>query len=483
MTYKTLSELKNDLHSKKISSVELTQLFLDRIKQFDPLLNSFITVTEEQALKIAKRADDQLAKGNTQPLTGIPIAQKDIFCTQGIKTSCGSKMLDNFISPYDATVVTRLKEAGTVLLGKTNMDEFAMGSSNENSYYGPVKNPWDLTAVPGGSSGGSAAAIAAYLTPAATGTDTGGSIRQPAALCGITGIKPTYGRVSRYGMIAFASSLDQGGPMAKTAEDVALLLNAMAGFDERDSTSVNHPVPDYTATLNNPLQGLRIGLPKEYFDESLDKEIAKTIQEAIKEYEKLGAKIVEISLPNTALSIPAYYVIAPAECSSNLARYDGVRFGYRCKNPSDLEDFYKRSRSEGFGNEVKRRIIIGTYALSAGYYDAYYLKAQKIRALICNDFKEAFKQVDVILSPTSPTPAFKLGEKISDPVSMYLSDIYTIAVNLAGLPGMSIPVGFINGLPIGLQLVGNYFEEARLLNTAHIYQKATNWHTHTPEGF
>lgn len=389
-------------------------------------------------------------------------------------------MLDNFISPYDATVVEKLNAAGTVMLGKTNMDEFAMGSSNENSYYGPVKNPWDLERVPGGSSGGSAAAVAAYLTPAATATDTGGSIRQPASLCGITGLKPTYGRVSRYGMIAFASSLDQGGIMTSTAEDAAILLNAMAGFDERDSTSVNLPVPDYTSTLNDSLQGLRIGLPKEFFNAGLNSDIEKAIQAAIKEYEKMGATLHEVSLPNMALSIPAYYVIAPAECSSNLARFDGVRYGYRCANPRDLDDLYKRSRSEGFGNEVKRRIMIGTYALSAGYYDAYYLKALKIRELIRQDFTEAFKKVDILLGPTSPEIAFKLGEKTDDPVSMYLCDIYTIAVNLAGLPGISIPTGFVQGLPIGLQLISNLFEEARLLNTAHCYQRVTDWHTKTP---
>jgi aspartyl-tRNA(Asn)/glutamyl-tRNA(Gln) amidotransferase subunit A len=483
MEHKTIATLVNDLQSKKISSVELTKFFLDRIKQHDPQLNSFITVAAENALNDAKIADELLAKGSANRLTGIPMAQKDIFCTQGIKTTCGSKILENFIAPYNATSYQRFKEAGTVLLGKTNMDEFAMGSSNENSHYGPVKNPWDLSRVPGGSSGGSAAAVAAYLTPAATGTDTGGSIRQPAALCGITGLKPTYGRVSRYGMIAFASSLDQGGLFAKTAEDIALLLSAMAGFDEKDSTSVDKPVPDYTATLNDSIKGARIGLPKEYFNQGLDPEIAKAIQAAVKEYEKLGAKIIDISLPNTELSIPAYYVIAPAECSSNLARYDGVRFGYRCKNPRDLEDLYKRTRSEGFGNEVKRRIMIGTYALSTGYYDAYYLKAQKIRCLIRNDFTEAFKKVDVILSPTSPTPAFKLGEKVSDPISMYLSDIYTIAVNLAGLAGMSVPAGFVNGLPVGMQLIGNYFEEAKLLTIAHAYQKVTEWHTHIPKGF
>ncbi len=483
MSYKTIAELSKELNTKKISSVELTKSFLDRIEKFDKKLNSFITVTTDIALQQAKQADEKLAKGKGGPLTGIPIAQKDIFCTQGIKTSCGSKILDNFISPYNATTVERFNAADTVLLGKTNMDEFAMGSSNENSYYGPVKNPWDLERVPGGSSGGSAAAVAAYLTPAATGTDTGGSIRQPASLSGISGIKPTYGRVSRYGMIAFASSLDQGGILARSTEDLALLLNVMAGFDERDSTSVNAPVPDYALTLNDSLKGLRIGLPKEYFNAGLDNEIAKIIHTAVKEYEKLGATVKEISLPNSPLSIPAYYIVAPAECSSNLARFDGVRYGYRCKNPKDLEDLYKRSRSEGFGNEVKRRIMIGTYALSAGYYDAYYLKALKIRGLIRNDFVEAFKNVDVIMGPTSPTTAFKLGEKTSDPVSMYLSDIYTIAVNLAGLPGMSIPAGFANGLPVGMQLIGNYFSEARLLNIAHSYQKITDWHKQAPKGF
>jgi len=483
MLNKSIAELSRELQTKKISSTELTQFFLARIKQFDSKLNSFITVTEEHALQAAQAADVQLAQHKGNVLTGIPIAQKDIFCTQGIKTSCGSKMLDNFISPYDATVVKRFNAAGMVMLGKTNMDEFAMGSSNENSHYGPVKNPWNLAYVPGGSSGGSAAAVAAYLAPAATGTDTGGSIRQPAALCGISGIKPTYGRVSRYGMIAFASSLDQGGLFAKTAEDLAFLLNVMAGFDENDSTSATQPVPDYTASLNDSLQGLRIGLPKEFFSSALDKDIANAMQAAIKEYEKLGATVHEISLPNTSLSIPAYYVIAPAECSSNLARFDGVRYGHRCKNPQDLEDLYKRSRSEGFGKEVTRRIMIGTYALSAGYFDAYYIKAQKIRRLVRQDFDDAFKKVDVILGPTTPTPAFKLGEKTSDPLSMYLSDIYTIAVNLAGLPGMSIPAGFTQGLPIGMQLIGHSFTEARLLNAAHCYQKATDWHTKTPEGF
>ena len=483
MHRKTIAELSRELSAKKISSLELTQLFLERIKQHDQKLNSFITVTEDAALQTAKMADEKRKQGQAGPLTGIPFAHKDIFCTDGVKTSCGSKMLDNFLAPYDATVVRNLKAAGTVMLGKTNMDEFAMGSSNENSYYGPVRNPWNLEYVPGGSSGGSAAAVAACLVPGATGTDTGGSIRQPAALCNITGLKPTYGRISRYGMIAFASSLDQGGPFAKTVEDVAMLLTAMAGFDERDSTSINEPVPDYTTTLNNPIKGIRIGLPKEYFSNGLSNEVAKVIEAAIKEYEKLGAIVQEISLPNTSLSVPAYYVIAPAECSSNLARYDGVRYGYRCKNPADLQDLYKRTRSEGFGSEVKRRIMIGTYALSAGYYDAYYLKAQKARRLIRNDFVEAFKNVDVILSPTSPTPAFKLGEKVSDPVSMYLSDIYTIAVNLAGLPGISVPAGFVNGLPIGMQLIGNLFGEAKLLNIAHAYQTVTDWHQQIPEGF
>ncbi len=483
MHNKTIAQLANELSTNRISSVELTQLFLDRINRLDNTLNSFITITTEKALQEAAKADSLRAAGNTNPLLGIPLAQKDIFCTQGIKTSCGSRMLDNFIAPYDATSVIQLQQAGTVLLGKTNMDEFAMGSSNENSYYGPVKNPWDTRCVPGGSSGGSAAAVAARLTPAATATDTGGSIRQPAALCGITGLKPTYGRISRYGMIAFASSLDQAGTMTKTAEDAAILLNAMAGFDERDSTSVNTPVPDYTASLNDSLQGLRIGMPKEFFGEGLNSDIAEAIQAAMKEYENLGAKLIDIELPNTGLSIPAYYVIAPAECSSNLARYDGVRYGYRCKNPVNLEDLYKRSRSEGFGKEVKRRIMIGTYVLSAGFYDAYYLKAQKIRHLISQDFAEAFKKVDIIIGPTTPSPAFAIGEKSNDPVSMYLSDIYTIAVNLAGLPGVSIPVGFTKNLPIGMQLIGPLFSEARLLNAAHRYQKITDWHAKTPEEF
>lgn len=483
MHSKTITELSHALEAKDISSVELTQHFLERIKRFDTQLNSFITITEEHAIQAAEKADALRAQGKATALTGIPIAQKDIFCTDSIKTTCGSKMLDNFIAPYDATVVKKLNEAGMVMLGKTNMDEFAMGSSSETSYYGPVKNPWNTAYVPGGSSGGSAAAVAAQLVPAATGTDTGGSIRQPASLCGITGIKPTYGRVSRYGMIAYASSLDQGGPMAKTVEDTALLLRAMAGFDERDSTSIDTPVPDYLATLNDSIKGVRIGLPKEYFLAGLDSQVAASIEAAVKEYEKLGAVIQEISLPHTDLSVPTYYVIAPAECSSNLARYDGVRYGYRCSDPSDLQDLYMRSRSEGFSNEVKRRIMVGTYVLSSGYYDAYYLKAQKVRRLIRDDFTKGFQKVDVILCPTSPTLPFKMGDKTNDPISMYLSDIYTIAVNLAGLPGISLPAGFANHLPIGMQLIGPLFGEAKLLNIAHWYQKVTDWHTRTPEGF
>jgi len=483
MHNKTLAQLSQALHAKEISSVELTQHFLNRISRFDEQLNSFITVTSERALEQARAADQRLQNGNASFLTGIPLAQKDIFCTLGVKTSCGSKMLDNFISPYNATTVEKLDAAGMVMLGKTNMDEFAMGSSNETSFYGTVKNPWDLKAVPGGSSGGSAAAVAARLAPVATGTDTGGSIRQPAALCGITGIKPTYGRVSRYGMIAFASSLDQGGPMTRNAEDAAHLLKEMAGFDVRDSTSVDSPVPDYVSSLNDSLEGLRIGLPKEFFSKDLNSEMAQTLETAIKELEKLGAIVKEVSLPNSHLAIPVYYVVAPAECSSNLSRFDGVRFGYRCENPKDLSDLYKRSRGEGFGSEVKRRIMIGTYALSAGYYDAYYLKAQQIRRLISEDYKKAFEEVDIIAAPTSPTPAFNLGEKTDDPVTMYLSDIYTIAVNLAGIPALSMPAGFINQRPVGLQLMGNYFSEAKLLNVAHRFQKETDWHLQTPNGF
>ena len=483
MFEKTISELSAGLRAGEFSSVELTQAYLDRIERLDGDINSYITVDANSALATAAEADRKIQAGDASPLTGIPIAHKDIFCTDGVKTSCGSRMLESFIAPYDATVVTRLKQAGVVMLGKTNMDEFAMGSSNETSWYGPVKNPWDLERVPGGSSGGSAASVAARLAVASTGTDTGGSIRQPAALCGITGLKPTYGRVSRYGMIAFASSLDQAGTMTRSAEDSALLLQAMAGFDSHDSTSVDEPVPDYSASLNDDLTGLKIGLPKEYFSEGLDPKIAKSIEAAIEAYKKLGASLVEISLPNTHLAVPTYYVVAPAECSSNLSRFDGVRFGHRCKDPKDLEDLYKRSRGEGFGDEVKRRILMGAYVLSAGYYDAYYLQAQKIRHLISDDFIRAFKEVDVIMGPTTPDAPFKLGEKADDPVTMYLSDIYTIAVNLAGLPGISIPVGPVNGLPAGLQIIGNYFTEAKLLNVAHRFQQQTGWHRLIPEGY
>ena len=483
MHEKTIAQLSAGLAAGEFSSEELTRAFLARIEQFNPGLNAFITVTAEPALAQARAADARRRRGEAGPLTGVPFAHKDIFCTNGVRTSCGSRMLDRFIAPYDATVVEKLNAAGVVMLGKTNMDEFAMGSSNENSFYGPVRNPWDPDAVPGGSSGGSAAAVAARLTPGATGTDTGGSIRQPAALCGITGIKPTYGRVSRWGMIAYASSLDQGGPMARTAEDCALLLGAMAGFDPRDSTCVDRPVPDYVALLDRPLNGLKIGLPKEYFGEGLDGEVARVVEAAIAEYRKLGAEMVEISLPNSQLAIPAYYVIAPAECSSNLARFDGVRYGHRCENPKDLLDLYTRSRAEGFGAEVTRRILVGTFVLSAGYYDAYYLKAQQIRRLISDDFRRAFERVDVIAGPTSPTVAFNLGEKVDDPITMYLSDIYTIAVNLAGLPGLSLPVGFVGQRPVGLQLIGDYFAEDRLLNVAHRYQQVTDWHQRAPAAF
>ncbi len=483
MHKQTIAQLSASLAAGTFSSEELTRALLERIEQFNPGLNAFITVTEDAALAQARAADERRRQGQAGPLTGIPLAHKDIFCTLGVRTSCGSRMLDRFTAPYDATVVAKLNAAGMVMLGKTNMDEFAMGSSNENSFYGPVRNPWDLDAVPGGSSGGSAAAVAARLTPAATGTDTGGSIRQPAALCGLTGIKPTYGRVSRWGMIAYASSLDQGGPLARTAEDCALLLGAMAGFDPRDSTSVDRSVPDYGAVLDRPLDGLRIGLPKEYFGEGLDGAVARAVETAVAEYRKLGATVRDITLPNTHLAIPAYYVIAPAECSSNLARFDGVRYGHRCANPKDLLDLYTRSRAEGFGAEVTRRILVGTFALSAGYYDAYYLKAQQIRRLISDDFRQAFAQVDVIAGPTSPTVAFNLGEKADDPVTMYLSDIYTIAVNLAGLPGLSLPVGFVGQRPIGLQLIGNYFAEDQLLNAAHRYQQVTDWHARVPVAF
>ncbi|MEX0731038.1 MAG: Asp-tRNA(Asn)/Glu-tRNA(Gln) amidotransferase subunit GatA [Aquisalimonadaceae bacterium] len=480
---KTVTELAAGLTAGEFSSVELTTALFERIRNQGAGLNAFITLTAEQALAQARAADAARARGEAGLLTGIPLAHKDIFCTRGVRTSCGSRMLDNFISPYDAHVVERLADAGMICVGKANMDEFAMGSSNETSYYGPVSNPWDPAAVPGGSSGGSAAAVAARLVPAATGTDTGGSIRQPAALCGITGLKPTYGRVSRYGMIAFASSLDQAGPMARTAEDCAVLLETMAGFDPRDSTSVDREVPHYRESIGNALRGLKIGLPKEYFGEGLDPDVGRAMQDAIETYRALGAEFREISLANTHLAVPAYYVIAPAECSSNLSRFDGVRFGYRCDNPRDLEDLYKRSRGEGFGAEVQRRILVGTYALSAGYYDAYYRKAQQVRQLIRDDFMQAFGEVDLILGPTAPTVAFNKGERSDDPVSMYLSDIYTIAVNLAGLPGMSLPAGFAHERPVGLQLIGNYFDEARLLNAAHRYQQVTDWHTRVPDAF
>ncbi|MCK5901872.1 MAG: Asp-tRNA(Asn)/Glu-tRNA(Gln) amidotransferase subunit GatA [Cocleimonas sp.] len=483
MHTKSLSELAADLKSGAYSSVELTQYFLDRINRYNTALNAFITVTDESALSRAKAADEQIAAGSAGALTGIPLAYKDIFCTDGVRTSAGSKMLDNFIAPYNATVVEKLNQAGMPMLGKTNMDEFAMGSSNENSYYGVVKNPWDLARIPGGSSGGSAATVAARLSPVATGTDTGGSIRQPAAMTGITGIKPTYGRVSRFGMIAYASSLDQGGVFGTSAEDCALVLTAMSGFDEKDSTSAEHAVPDFSASLKDSLAGLKIGLPKEYFEEGLDAQVEKSIQEAIEAYRKMGAEIIEISLPNTPLAIPAYYVVAPAECSSNLSRLDGVRYGYRCENAKDLTDHYMRSRGEAFGVEVKRRIMVGTYALSAGYYDAYYLKAQQIRRLISEDFQKAFETVDVIMGPVAPNTAFKIGEKSDDPVGMYLSDIYTISVNLAGLPAMSLPVASVNNLPVGLQIIGNYFDEAKMLNIAHQYQQVSDHHQQIPTAF
>ncbi|MFV9614651.1 MAG: Asp-tRNA(Asn)/Glu-tRNA(Gln) amidotransferase subunit GatA [Gammaproteobacteria bacterium] len=498
---KTVTELSAMLQAGEVSSVELTQYFLDRIKNNDDKLNSFITLCEEQALAQAADADEKLKAGKTPALTGVPIAHKDIFCTNGVKTSCGSKMLDNFISPYDATVVKNMRAAGMVMLGKTNMDEFAMGSSNETSYYGAVKNPWNLKAVPGGSSGGSAAAVSARLAPAATGTDTGGSIRQPAAFCGITGLKPTYGRVSRFGMIAFASSLDQAGPMGQSASDCALLLNAMAGFDEKDSTSIEKEVPDYFAELNSaalkietgdkPLDGLRIGLPKEYFnikDGGMEAGVDAAIKAALDQYKAMGAELIDIELPNSGLSVPVYYVVAPAECSANLSRFDGVRYGYRCEDPKDLNDLYTRSRGEAFGAEVQRRIMVGAYALSSGYYDAYYLKAQQLRHLISDDFKKAYEKVDVIMAPATPATAFNIGEKTDDPISMYLSDIFTIAVNLAGIPAMSIPVGFADtssgkSMPVGMQIMGNYFEEAKLLKVAHQYQQQTDWHKQMPEEF
>ena len=478
----SLKQLSQNLNDKTFSSQELTEFFLSRIKKYNKQLNAFITIDESSSLSMAKMADDKISKGEHKPLTGIPIAQKDIFCAEGWRTTCGSKMLENFIAPYNATVIQNFNDIDVVNLGKTNMDEFAMGSSNETSYFGSVKNPWNLDCVPGGSSGGSASAVAARLAPAATGTDTGGSIRQPASLCGFTGLKPTYGLVSRYGMIAFASSLDQAGPMAPSAEDCAMLLNSMASHDHKDSTSIDHKKEDYTTNLNHPIQGLKIGIPKEFFGDGLNASVQKIIEEALDKYKKLGAELVDISLPNSDLAIPVYYVIAPAEASSNLSRYDGVRYGYRTKEYDDLMDMYFKTRQEGFGEEVKRRILIGTYVLSAGYYDAYYLKAQKIRRLISNDFKQAFKKCDVIMGPSAPSVAFGSEEKKEDPLAMYLQDIYTISTNLAGLPAMSIPAGLSSNLPVGLQLIGNYFEEGRLLNIAHQFQLSSDWHLKIPEG-
>ncbi len=483
MTHTTLTELAARLAAKACSSVELTQEYINKINGLNKDLGCFVSVDPERSLAQARAADARRAAGQAGPLTGLPIAHKDIFCARGWRTTCGSRMLENFVAPYDAHVVERCDTAGMVTLGKTNMDEFAMGSSNETSWFGPVRNPWQRDCVPGGSSGGSAAAVAARIAPAATGTDTGGSIRQPAALTGICGLKPTYGVVSRYGMIAFASSLDQAGPMAHTAEDLALLLNVMAGHDPRDSTSLERPAEDYRRDLARPLQGLRIGLPREFFAAGLAPDVQRAVEAAVTEYKKLGARVVDVSLPNMGLSVPVYYVLAPAEASSNLARFDGVRYGHRAAEYTDLSDMYKRTRAEGFGAEVKRRILIGTYVLSHGYYDAYYIRAQKLRRLIAQDFAEAFRQCDVIMGPTSPTTAFRIGEKSDDPVQMYLSDIYTIAVNLAGLPGMSIPCGFDGGgLPVGLQIIGNYFDEARMLNVAHQYQLATDWHLRVPPG-
>jgi aspartyl-tRNA(Asn)/glutamyl-tRNA(Gln) amidotransferase subunit A len=483
MHSETVTQLSASLRQRKFSATELTQSLLARVERAQPELNAFISIEAESALAAAAAADRRLAAGDAPALTGIPIAHKDLFCTEGVRTTCGSRMLANFVSPYDATVVARLRAAGSVLVGKTNMDEFAMGSSNETSHFGPVRNPWDLSCVPGGSSGGSAAAVAARLLPATTGTDTGGSIRQPAALCGVTGLKPTYGRVSRFGMVAFASSLDQAGVLARSAEDCALLLGVMAGFDTRDSTSVDAPVPDYRASLDRPLQGLRVGLLQEFFDKGLDPKVEACIRTGLEVLRGQGAQLKEVSLPSLPHSVPTYYVVAPAECSSNLARFDGVRFGHRCENPRDLTDMYERSRGEGFGAEVKRRIMTGTYVLSAGYYDAYYLKAQRVRALIAEDFKRAFTEVDVLVSPTTPTPAFAIGAKMNDPVTMYLNDIYTIGANLAGLPGISVPCGFVGALPVGMQIIGGHFTEERILNVAHRFQLETDWHKRAPEGY
>jgi len=483
MHNKTLAQLADDLAARRVSATELTDHYLERIERLDPQLNAFVTVTRDEAMAQANAADKRLAAGDATPLTGIPIAHKDLFCTQGVKTSCGSKILDNFISPYDATVVSRLKEAGAVMLGKTNMDEFAMGSSSEASYYGPVHNPWDHDRVPGGSSGGSAAAVAARLVGGATGTDTGGSIRQPAALSGITGFKPTYGRVSRYGMVAFASSLDQAGTLTRTAEDGALMMQVMAGFDERDSTALPDPVPEFSATMRTPWEAITIGVPENFFDDGLDEDSALAIRDALRVFETLGATIKDVRLDHIHLSVPAYYVVAPAEASSNLSRFDGVRFGHRAEETDDLTKFYMRTRGEGFGPEVKRRILTGTYVLSAGYYDAYYLQAQKVRQLISDDFARAFADVDILVGPTSPTPAFGIGQKMDDPIQMYLNDIYTIGANLAGLPALSVPCGFSSDLPVGLQLIGPHLSEAELLKVAHYFQQETDWHTRVPDGY
>jgi aspartyl-tRNA(Asn)/glutamyl-tRNA(Gln) amidotransferase subunit A len=479
----SVKEMSDKLKKREITSVALTQHYLDRIERYDAELNAYVTVTPELAMEMAKAADAMLDEGRGGPLTGIPVAHKDIFCTDGVKTTCGSKMLYNFIAPYDATIVEKIKAAGMPILGKTNMDEFAMGSSSESSYFGPTKNPWNLQTVPGGSSGGSAVVVAAGLAPLATGSDTGGSIRQPASFCGVTGIKPTYGAVSRYGMIAYASSFDQAGPMARSAEETAWLLNAMAGFDEKDSTSIEMARPDFEAELGQDIKGLKVGVPAEYFGDGLDEGVEKAVRDAIAQLEAQGAEIVEVSLPNKNLAVPSYYVLAPAEASSNLSRFDGVRYGYRCDNPQDLQDLYMRSRSEGFGAEVKRRIMVGAYALSAGYYDAYYLKAQKLRRIVRDDFVKAFEQCDVIVGPVAPSPAFKIGEKSDDPVSMYLADLYTIPVNLAGLPAMSVPAGFADGLPVGLHLVGPYHSEPTLLKVAHQYQQNTDWHQQMPADY
>ena len=480
----TLKRLAARLAKREISSVELTRHFLGRIATLGKPLNAFITVDEEKSLAQAREADARIARGESAPLTGIPVAHKDLFCAKGWRTTCGSRILADFVAPYDAHAIEQFHRAGAVILGKTNMDEFAMGSSNESSHFGPVRNPWDTDAVPGGSSGGSAAAVAARLAPAATGTDTGGSIRQPASFTGVSGIRPTYGRVSRYGMVAFASSLDQGGCLAQTAEDLAMVLDVMAGYDARDSTSIDRPKDDYVGALKGDVRGLRIGKPRQWFTKDLKDDVAGPILAAIGEYESMGAKVVDIDLPNQQLAVPVYYVLAPAEASSNLSRYDGVRYGHRAENYADLKDMYRKSRAEGFGAEVKRRIMIGTYVLSHGYYDAYYLKAQKIRRLIARDFTEAFRQCDLIMGPAAPSVAFDLGARTTDPVQMYLEDVYTIPINLAGLPGMSIPCGFgAKGRPVGLQVIGDYFSEARMLAAAHAYQRATDWHQRVPKAF